>query len=173
MPLEVNFQQSLFGKTLWELCYQETGWILEPCCNLSQTPKFQCLLPGAGPTPEWCEAEAVTCAGVCWTPSIGQTPGWPGVSGCSSWPILEADVPERSCLSPAACSRLLRLAETLGCPPPEAIEYLLLKQGGRYQSSTPFKATVCGGRPRRGTLGTSWGALENQQTLFPLCLPEG
>ena len=84
-----------------------------------------------------------------------------------AWPILEADVPERSCLSPAACSRLLRLAETLGCPPPEAIEYLLLKQGGRYQSSTPFKATVCGGRPRRGTLGTSWGALENQQTLFP------
>ena len=117
--------------------------------------------------PEWCEAEAVTCAGVCWTPSIGQTPGWPGVSGCSSWRILEADVPERSCLSPAACSRLLRLAETLGCPPPEAIEYLLMKQGGRYQSSTPFKATVCGGRPRRGTLGTSWGALENQQTLFP------
>ena len=57
MPLEVNFQQSLFGKTSWELCYQETGWILEPSCNLSQTPKFQCLLLDAGPTREWCEAE--------------------------------------------------------------------------------------------------------------------
>lgn len=53
-----------------------------------------------------------------------------------------------------------------GLPPPERIEYLLLKQGGRYQSSTPFKATVCGARPRRGTLGTSWGALGNQLTLF-------
>ena len=81
--------------------------------------------------------------------------------------LTEADVPERSCLSAAACSRYLRLAEALGCPPPERIEYLLMKQGGHYQSSTPFKATVCGGRPRRGTWGTSWGASENQLTLFP------
>ena len=49
----------------------------------------------------------------------------------------------------------------------ERIEYLLMKQGGHYQSSTPFTATVCGGRPRRGTWGTSWGASENQLTLFP------
>ncbi len=173
MPLEVNFQQSLFGKMSWELCYQETGWILEPSCNLSQTPKFQCLLPGAGPTPEWCEAEAVTCAGVCWTPSIGQTPGWPAVSGCSSWRILEADVPERSCLSPAACSRYLRLAETLGCPPPEAIEYLLLKQGGRYQSSTPFKATVCGGAAKAGDVGNFLGSFGKPTDPFPTLLAGG
>ena len=168
MPLEVNFQQSLFGKTSWELCYQETGWILEPCCNLSQTPKFQCLLPGAGPTLEWCEAEAVTCAGVCWTPSIGQTPGWPGVSGCSSWRILEADVPQTYYLSPVQCSHSLRLAERAGGPPPKEIEQLLLKQGGRYQSSTPFSASVCGERQKGRKKRPSETASDYQLTLFPL-----
>lgn len=151
MPLEANFQLSLFGKTSWELCYQGTGWILEPSCNLSQTPKFQCLLLDAGPAPEWCEADSVTCAGGCWTPSIGQTPGWPGVQRVFVVADLRGRRAERSCLSPAACSRYLRLAETLGCPPPERIEYLLLKHGGPLPSlSTPFKATVCGARPSGG-----------------------
>ena len=35
-----------------------------------------------------------------------------------------------------------------GGPPPKEIEQLLLKQGGRYQSSTPFSASVCGERQK-------------------------
>ena len=173
MPQEVNFQQSLFGKTSWELCYQETGWILEPCCNLSQTPKFQCLLPGAGPTPEWCEAEAVTCAGVCWTPSIGQTPGWPGVSGCSSWRILEAGVPERSCLSPAACSRLLRLAETLGCPPAGGNRIPVDEARGPLPVVHPFQGYRMRGAAKAGDVGNFLGSFGKPTDPFPTLMAGG
>ena len=89
------------------------------------------------------------CAGGSWTPSIGQAPeGWHEGSGFSSWRILEADVPQTYYLSPVQCSHFLRLAERAGGPPPKEIEQLLLKQGGRYQSSTPFSASVCGERQK-------------------------
>ena len=97
MPLEVNIQLSLFGKTSWERFLQMTGWILELCYPLSQTPKFQCLLLENGQTPEWCEGDALTSAGGSWTPSIGQSPGWPAASVSSSWRILEGGVPPRYC----------------------------------------------------------------------------
>lgn len=173
MPLEVNFQLSLFGKTSWELCYQETGWILEPSCNLSQTPKFQCLLLDAGPAPEWCEADSVTCAGGCWTPSIGQTPGWPGVSGCLSWPILEADVPERSCLSPAACSRYLRLAETLGCPPAGADRISAVEAGGPLPVVHPFQGYRMRGAAKAGDVGNFLGSFGKPTDPFPTLMAGG
>ena len=44
-------------------------------------------------------------------------------------------------LSPVQCSHFLRLAERAGGSPPKEIEHLLLKQGGKYQSSTPFNAS--------------------------------
>lgn len=126
-----------------------TGWTLEPSYPLSRTPKFQCLLREDGETPEWCEGERLMCAGGSWTPSIGQAPeGWHEGSGFSSWRILEADVPQTYYLSPVQCSHFLRLAERAGGPPPKEIEQLLLKQGGRYQSSTPFSASVCGERQK-------------------------
>ena len=162
-------QLSLFGKTSWERFLQMTGWTLEPCWNLSQTPKFQCLLREHGQTPEWLEGVRLTCAGGLWTPSIGENPQSPsGGSVSSSWRILEASAPEKYYLSPAVCSRILRLAEITGCPPPPEIEYLLKKQGGRYQSSTPFRTDVCGGRQGSTTKPASSGALENQLTLFKL-----
>ena len=127
-----------------------TGWTLEPSYPPSRTPKFQCLLREDGETPEWCEGERLMCAGDSWTPSIGQAPeGWHEGSGFSSWRILEADVPQTYYLSPVQCSHFLRLAERAGGPPPKEIEQLLLKQGGRYQSSTPFSASVCGERQKR------------------------
>ncbi len=167
MPLEVNIQLSLFGKTSWEVFLQMTGWILEPCSPRSSMPRFQCLLLGAGPTPEWCEGDALTSAGGSWTPNIGQSPGWPGGSVSSSWQILEGSVLPRYCLSPVQCSHFLRLAEKAGCPPPPEIEALFLKQGGVYQSSTPFNYSGCDVPPRIDTPSNSKGVLEGQLTLFP------
>lgn len=90
------------------------------------------------------------CAGGSWTPSIGQAPeGWHEGSGFSSWRILEADVPQTYYLSPVQCSHFLRLAERAGGPPPKEIEQLLLKQGGRYQSSTPFQCFRMRGAAKR------------------------
>lgn len=162
-------QLSLFGKTSWERFLQTTGWTLEPSLNPSQTPRFQCLLRECGQTPEWLEGERLTCAGGLWTPSIGENPQPPSGGGVSSsWRILEGSVPERFYLSPAVCSRILKLAEIAGCPPPPEIEYLLKKQGGRYLSSTPFRTDVCGDRQGCTTRRASSGVSENQLTLFQL-----
>ena len=170
MPLTTYIQLSLFGKTSWERFLQMTGWILEPSYPLSQTPKFQCLLREDGQEPEWCEGARLTCAGGSWTPSIGQEPaGWQEGSGFSSWPILEAGVPQTYYLSPVQCSHFLRLAERAGTPPPKEIEQLLLKQGGHYPSSTPFSVSVCGELPKGRKKKPSETASDYQLTLFPLC----
>lgn len=141
MLLEIYFQQSLFGKTLWEVLYQETGLIMEPCLQLSQGARFQCLLLDAGPTPEWLEGPGLTLPGGSWTPNIGQAPGWPEGRGFSWWRILEGGVLPKYCLSPGQCSTLLSLAAKVGIPPPREIEALLLKQGGVYPRSGPFRCT--------------------------------
>ncbi|MFQ9975366.1 MAG: DNA cytosine methyltransferase [Butyricicoccus sp.] len=70
-------------------------------------------------------------------------PSHSGASACSSWRILQASVPEKYYLSPGLCSRFLRLAVRAGCPPPREVEYLLLKQGGRYPSSDRFPFDGC------------------------------
>ncbi len=169
MLLITYIQLSLFGKTSWERFLQMTGWTLEPSYPPSRTPKFQCLLRENGETPEWCEGERLMCAGGSWTPSIGQAPeGWHEGSGFSSWRILEADVPQTYYLSPVQCSHFLRLAERAGGPPPKEIEQLLLKQGGRYQSSTHFSASVCGERQKGRKKRPSETASDYQLTLFPL-----
>lgn len=166
MLLITYIQLSLFGKTSWERFLQMTGWTLEPSYPPSRTPKFQCLLREDGETPEWCEGERLMCAGGSWTPSIGQAPeGWHEGSGFSSWRILEADVPQTYYLSPVQCSHFLRLAERAGGPPPKEIEQLLLKQGGRYQSSTPFSASVCGERQKGRKKRPSETASDYQLTL--------
>lgn len=167
MPLEINIQLSLFGKTSWEVFLQMTGWILEPCSPRSSAPRFQCLLLEDGQTPEWCEGDALTSAGGSWMPSIGQSPGWPGVSASFSWRILEGGVLPRYCLSPIQCSHFLRLAERAGCPPPKEIEALFLKQGGAYPSSTPFSSFGCGERQSGENSKCSKTALDRQLTLFP------
>ena len=167
MPLEINIQLSLFGKTSWERFLLATGWILEPCYPRSQAPRFQCLLLETGQPPEWCEGDVLTSAGGSWTPNIGQSPGWPGGSVSSSWQILEGGVLPRYCLSPGQCAHFLRLAERAGCPPPKEIEALLLKQGGVYQSSTPFSYSGCDVLPRIDTTSNSKGVLDGQLTLFP------
>lgn len=167
MPLEINIQLSLFGKMSWERFLLATGWILEPCYPRSQVPRFQCLLLEDGQTPEWCEGDVLTSPGGSWTPNIGQSPDWPVGSACSSWRILEGGVLPRYCLSPGQCTHFLNLAERAGCPPPKEIEALLLKQGGVYQSSTPFSYSGCDVLPRIDTPSNSKGVLDGQLTLFP------
>ena len=167
MPLEIDFQLSLFGRTSSELLHQMTGWIISPCSGPScRTPNFQFLPLAAGHTPEWCEGDALIWPGGSWTPSIGQGPGWPEGSGSSSWPILEGGVLERYCLSPGQCSYFLALAQRVGCPPPPEIEALFLKQGGVYPSSAPFSPSVCGAPPSEGNAFSSATASDGQMTLF-------
>ena len=109
------------------------------------------------------------CPGGSWTPSIGQEPGgWQEGSGFLSWPILEGGVLPKYFLSPVQCSHFLRLAERAGTPPPKEIERLLLKQGGEYQSSDPFSASVCGARRKGRKKPPSETASAYQLTLFPL-----
>ena len=168
MQQTVNFQLSLFGKTSWELFHQMTGWIFWPCSDPSSTPKFQCLILAHGQTPEWCEGEAPIWPGGLWTPNTGQRPAWHDGSVSSSWRILEGGVLPKYCLRPAQCSRLLYFAERAGCPPPAEIEALLLKQGGVYPSSDPFRCTGCAEPQRTGINTNSETALDFQTTLFPL-----
>ena len=137
MRQDMYIQLSLFGKTSWDRFLQMTGWTMEPSSLPSQTPRFQCLILEDGQTPVWCEGMSLTSAGGLWTPNIGQSPGWHDGSASSSWPVLEGGVLTKYCLSPAQCSKYLRLAEKAGCPPPRFIEALLLKQGGVYPSSGP------------------------------------
>lgn len=166
----VYFQQSLFGKMSWERFHQITGWILEPSYPRSQTPMFQCLLLEDGQEPEWCEGERLTSAGGSWTPSIGESPGlFSEEKESSLWRILEDSVPQKYYLSPAICSRFLRLAQTTGCPPPEPVEYLLIKQGGRYPSSAPFRNGVCGVLQNQETSLLSSQVSDGQMNLFQLC----
>lgn len=167
----VGIQLSVFGKTLRERFLQMTGWILQPCSVRSQVPRFQCLLVD-GHTPEWCEGDALIPLGDCWTPSIGENPpSYSGASACSSWQILQASVPEKYYLSPGLCSRFLRLAVRAGCPPPKEVEYLLLKQGGRYPSSDRFPSGGCEPWHRSEIRKGSAPASDEEENRSQLCLP--
>ena len=110
----IYIQLSLFGKTSWERFLQMTGWTLEPCYPLSQTPKFQCLLREDGQMPEWCEGDVPIWPGGLWTPNIGQAPELHADKESFSWQILQVNVPEKYYLSPAHCSRILICAPSTG-----------------------------------------------------------
>jgi hypothetical protein len=165
-----HIQLSLYGKTSWERFLQMTGWILEPLSNPSQIPKFQCLLLENGQPPEWCEGERLTSHGGSWTPDTGESPRpLKGGEESLSWRILEANAPEKYYLSPALCTRLLKLAQITGIQPPPKIEYLLMKQGGKYPLSIPFKTGASGEPQRKKTGRGSLTASDDQMTLFPPC----
>ena len=100
-----GIQLSLSGRTSRELLCQMTGWILQPCSTHSQVPRFQCLIVVSGRTPEWCEGDGLIPLGGSWTPSIGENPLFRSVGGgCSSWRILQENVPQKYYLSPAVCA---------------------------------------------------------------------
>lgn len=164
-------QLSLFGKTSWERFLQMTGWILEPCCNHFPIPKFQCLLLEDGLTPVWCEGERLTCAGGSWMPSIGESPGLCNAGKESSlWQILEDSVPQKYYLNPAICSRFLRLAQTTGCPPPEPVEYLLIKQGGKIPVVRPFQERRMRSAAKSGSRSAFLASFGRSDDPFPTLL---
>lgn len=166
-------QLSLFGKTSWELFFQMTGWILEPCLNASQIPKFQCLLLDGGQAPEWLEGESLTLLGGSWTPSIGESPRpLSEEKEFLSWQILEGNVPEKYYLSPALCSRILRLAEIAQCPPPPEIEYLLQKQG-EIPVLHPFQERSMRSSARKKYHTRFINSFGNPNDPFPTLLAQG
>ena len=97
-------------------------------------------------------------------------PSHSGASACSSWRILQASVPEKYYLSPGLCSRFLRLAVRAGCPPPKEVEYLLLKQGGRYPLSDRFLSGGCEPWHRSEIRKGSAPALDEEENRSQLCL---
>lgn len=131
-----HIQLSLFRKTSWELFHQTTGWILKPAWSRSQIPKFQCLLLESGQKEELSEGMKLMCAGACWIPDIGErTHFLKEEDVSSSWQILEEHVPEKYYLKAENCNHFLRLEKKAGHLPPQPVEYLLKKQGGKYPSS--------------------------------------
>ena len=163
------FQLSLFGKTSQERFHQITGWTLNPCWNHSQIPRFQCLILEDGQNAEWLEGVSLTSVGASWTPSIGENPpSYREESASLSWQILEDSVPQKYYLNPVNCTHFLTLAQRAGYPPPEPVEYLLLKQGGKYPSYVPLRKEECEAVQNREIYPDSYEASDGQMTLFPL-----
>src|SRR5690625_7958438 len=105
-----HIQLSLFGKTSWELFHQITGWILRPCLNRSQIPKFQCLLLESGQMLEWSEGMMLISLGDCWIPNIWESShSLKEGDVSSSSQIWEEHVPEKYYLKPAIRSEERRV----------------------------------------------------------------
>lgn len=159
-------QLSLFGRTSWELLYREIGWILEPSSNPLVAPKFQCLSLN-GQMQEWCEGENLSFLGESWMPNISER--------LSSYKeereyllsaILEDSVPTKYYISPKTCSKILRLSEISKIRIPSPIEGILIKQGGKYQTSDPFKIEKCEEEQKEEIKLFLETASESQMNLF-------
>lgn len=162
------FQLSLFGRTSQERFHQTTGWTLNLCWNPSQVPRFQCLLLEDGQNAEWLEGVSLTSAGGSWTPSIGENPpSYREENASLSWQILEEHAPRKYCLNLVNCTHFLTLAQRADYPPPEPIEYLLLKQGGKYLSYVPLRNEECEAAPNQRTFPDFYEASDGQVTFFP------
>ena len=89
----------------------------------------------------------------------------------TKFPQSAAALIMRCCLKSGLCSRFLRLAVRAGCPPPKEVEYLLLKQGGRYPSSDRFPSGVCEPWHRLEIRKGSAPASDEEESHSQLCLP--
>ena len=121
-------QGSRCSRTSPALCRPQEDVTLRLCCNRSQRPKFQCLILDGGQTPGWYEAEALISLGAYTTPNISAQHSGAGV--CSLSAILEADAPERYCLSPKACAGILKRAARRGKDLPLLLRTALERQAG-------------------------------------------
>lgn len=163
-----NIQLSLFGKTSWELLYQEIGWILEPSSNPLVAPAFQCLSLN-GQMREWCEGENLSFAGESWMPNISESPSF-----CSEEreyllsAILEDFVPTKYYISPKVCSKILRLSIQAKTEIPKPIKDILIKQGGTYPLSVPFRSERCDTEQKCKKKRYLKTVSEGQMSLFPL-----
>lgn len=161
-------QLSLFGRTSCELLYQEIGWILEPSLNPSVAPKFQCLHLN-GQMQEWCEGENLSFVGESWTPNISESrSSFKEEREYLLSAILEDFVPTKYYISPKTCSKILKLSEISKIRIPSPIEEILIKQGGKYQTSDPFKIEKCEEVQKEEMKLFLETASESQMNLFQL-----
>ena len=114
------------GRTSPAHFHPPEGVTLGRCSKRSQRAKFQCLAPGSGQTPGWCEAEQLTSLGACTTPNISEQHSGAGVSFLSQ--ILEEHAPARYSLSSKACQGILRRAERRGKDLPPMLKAALEQQ---------------------------------------------
>ena len=114
------------GRTSPAHFHPPEGVTLGRCSKRSQRAKFQCLAPGSGQTPGWCEAEQLTSLGACTMPNISEQHS--GAGECSLSQILEEGAPGKYYLSPKACGSILRRAALLGRAFPPLVEMILKRQ---------------------------------------------
>ena len=120
-----NIRKSQYGKTSPELCHPQEDVTLRLCCKRSQKPRFQCLILGDGPTPEWYEAEELISLGACTTPNISEQHSDAGA--CSLSLILEENAPDKYFLSPKACEGTDLFVDESVDTAEQAIQNLLLE----------------------------------------------
>ena len=123
-----NTHNSQSSRTSPALCRPMDGVTIKPCLRRSQAPKFQCLNLDDGPTPEWCEGEALISLGASTTVNISERHSGAGV--CLLSAILEENAPEKYSLSPKACAGILRRAERRGKDLPPLLKAALMQQAG-------------------------------------------
>ena len=134
-----NIQLSLFGENVRGAFSSNNRLdfraVLE---SFADTKIPKCLLLEDGQTPEWFEGVKLMCAGGSWTPSMGENPP---LRRKRIFVVADfrGSVPQKFYLNPTNCTHLLTLAERAAVPPAKEIEYLLIKQGGKYQSYVPLE----------------------------------
>lgn len=134
--------------------------------HLGDITKFQCLSLN-GQMQEWCEGENLNFLGESWTPNISESlNSFKEEREYLLYAILEDFVPTKYYISPKTCSKILRLSETSKIRIPDPIEGILIKQGGKYQTSDPFKIEKCEEVQKEEIKLFLETASENQMNLF-------
>ena len=111
------------GKTSLELCPPTTDMISLPCCGGSPEHIHGCPMEGGTPAVWWSDPNGGLSGG-CLTLNGSEWPNDAAVSSLSQ--VLESHVDPKYCLSPKACSGVLRRAERRGKKLPAPLEAALL-----------------------------------------------
>ena len=165
----VGIQLSVFGKTLQERFLQMTGWILQPCSVRSQVPRFQCLRG-------WAHAGMVRGgrADTAWRLLDAQYWGEPALVQRRKRVFVVADFAGQRAgevlFKPRTVLPFSAIGSSGGCPPPREVEYLLLKQGGRYPLSDRFPSGGCEPWHRSEIRKGSVPASDEEENHSQLCL---
>jgi len=110
------------GRTSLELCPPTTDMISLPCCGGSPAHIPGCPMEGGTPQVWWSDPNGGLFGG-CLTLNGSEWPNDAAVSSLSQ--VLEDRVDQKYCLSPKACSGVLRRAERRGKKLPAPLEEAL------------------------------------------------
>ena len=111
------------------------GVVIKPSSKRSVKPKFQCLLPADGQTPEWYEAEALISLGCAKTLNITECHNEESV--CLLSQILQDDAPQKYSLSPKACAGILKRAQARGKELPTMLKAALTARAAELTETSP------------------------------------